>query len=205
MWLVVGLGNPGKQYADTRHNIGCMVIDLLAETFPTAPPRTSQYAYLRQAVIRNQTVLLIQPQTYMNRSGLSVEEVLHHYEESSEHLIVIYDDLDLELGRLRIRTRGGHGGHKGVKSIIERLESREFLRLRLGIGRPHAERSGDAPYAQGDVVEYVLQPFRHSERTIIDEAMKRAVDAIELIVNNHAQKAMNLYNRHIVQEFSSEL
>ncbi len=201
-WLVVGLGNPGKQYADTRHNIGFMAIEALAKTFPTSPLHTSQWSHLSQATIQNQSVLLLQPQTYMNRSGFAVKETLSRYEISPTHLIVIYDDLDLEPGRLRIRMRGGDGGHKGLHSIIEQLECRDFVRLRLGIGRPHVETSTDTFQVRDDVVDYVLQPFHCDEQPVIADAIQRTVDATELIVNQQIQQAMNLYNRNTVHNAS---
>ncbi|MBD3309280.1 aminoacyl-tRNA hydrolase, partial [candidate division KSB3 bacterium] len=154
MRLIVGLGNPGNQYADTRHNIGFMVIDALAEAFPVSPPFSNTWSQLRRATIRGQHVLLIQPQTYMNRSGRAVKEVVAHYGEAPEQLLVIHDDLDLDLGRLRIRRQGGAGGHKGVQSIIDHVGTNAFIRLRLGIGRPSAEQPPHQVHR--DVVDYVL-------------------------------------------------
>lgn len=195
MRLIVGLGNPGKQYAGSRHNIGFMVIEMLAKIFPVSPLPPNNWSHLCQASIQGQSVLLVQPQTYMNRSGIAVKEVLRQYQESPEQIIVIYDDLDLDVGRLRIRTRGGHGGHKGAKSIIEHLETNEFARIRIGIGRPHSEESPQGSLMRNDVVDYVLQPFQQDEQEIINAVMKRSIDAVELIVTDQINMAMNLHNR----------
>ena len=195
MWLIVGLGNPGRQYAETRHNVGFMVTDMLAEQFPVSSRRSDAGYSLRAISLQQQDVLLILPHTYMNLSGLAVETVLRQYDESPARLIVIYDDLDLVPGRLRIRTRGGHGGHKGVKSIIEHLSTQEFLRMRIGIGRPQNDIPDQISESRNSVVDYVLQPFLQEERPIIGEVMRQTIHAIELIVTAQAAMAMNLYNR----------
>ncbi len=195
MRLIIGLGNPGEQYANSRHNVGFMVIEMLAATFPISRLSPNNWSHLFQANVQGQPVLLVQPQTYMNRSGIAVEEVLHQYQTSPEDMIVIYDDLDLDVGRLRIRTHGGHGGHKGAKSIIEHLETNEFARIRIGIGRPSSQESQQGQFVRDSVVDYVLQPFQQDEQPIINEVMKRAVDAVGLIIKDQVSMAMNLYNR----------
>ncbi len=195
MWLITGLGNPGKEYDATRHNIGFMVTDLFAQMFPVSFQQTAPWYHLRQITIRDENVLLIQPQTYMNRSGLAVEKILRHYHESPERLVVVYDDLDLAPGRLRIRKKGGDGGHKGVKSIIENLDTDQFIRIRIGIGRPQRVISPQETQWREDVVEYVLQPFTKDEYAAVREVMQLSVQAIELIVTNQVSMAMNLYNR----------
>ncbi len=195
MWLIVGLGNPGCQYVETRHNVGFMVTDMLAEHFPVSSRRADAEYSLRAISLQRQDALLIQPHTYMNLSGVAVEAVLRQYDESPAHLIVIYDDLDLAPGRLRIRTRGGHGGHNGVKSIIEHLSTQEFLRIRIGIGRPQNDMSDSTSESRDTVVDHVLQPFSQEERSIIGEVMQQAVHAIELIVTGQTAMSMNLYNR----------
>lgn len=195
MWCIAGLGNPGDQYAETRHNIGFMMIDLLAERFPVSHHHTDPDYHLREITIRRQRVLLVQPQTFMNRSGLAVEKVLRSYHESLEHLIVIYDDLDLAPGRMRIRTRGGDGGHKGIKSLIEYLDTNQFVRLRIGIGRPQPDQSSTVSGIRESVVDYVLHAFQPEELPIIREVMQQVVQAIELLVTEQISMAMNLYNR----------
>ena len=195
MKLIVGLGNPGSQYAETRHNIGFMVVDRMVTTFSVRTLQANSLAHLYQATIQNQPVLLIKPQTYMNRSGIAVQRVLRQYTESPENLVVIYDDLDLEVGRLRIRKRGGPGGHKGLRSIIEHLGTYEFVRIRMGIGRPVSARNSEDQSRQEDVVEYVLQPFQQDEHSIINETITRSIEALKLIVADQLDTAMNLYNR----------
>ncbi len=195
MRLIVGLGNPGEQYAESRHNVGFMVVDRLAEMFRSSPGFSYQCSHLCRAIIQQQEVLLIQPQTYMNRSGLAVKEVLQHYQELSEQLIIIYDDLDLVPGRLRIRTRGGHGGHKGARSIIEHLDTNEFVRIRIGIGRPHTEDSEQQSSERDAVVDYVLETFQDDELEIIEAVIARSVKAVQLIVAGQISQSMNLYNR----------
>lgn len=195
MKLLVGLGNPGDQYAKTRHNIGFMVIEKVVEAFPVRALRPDKVMKLYQATIEGHDVLLVKPQTYMNLSGIAVREVLDRYQESPENLVVIYDDLDLDAGRLRIRRQGGHGGHKGMRSIIEHLDTRTFTRVRMGIGRPESSAIGKDLSDRDPVVEYVLQPFYQEEIPIMQETIKRAVEAIKLIVADQIEIAMNRYNR----------
>lgn len=203
MWLVVGLGNPGEQYARTRHNVGFMVVDLLAQRFPVSSCRLNPWSRFYHLWFQNSPVVLVQPQTYMNRSGLAVRELLSQYELSPDHLVVIYDDLDLEPGTLRIRPHGGHGGHKGLQSIIEHLGDHEFIRVRIGIGRPQAETDQQGSFAREGVVEYVLQPFSDEELLIIHDALNRAADAIELILSGQLDTAMNQYNRRVSSRMAS--
>lgn len=194
MWMIVGLGNPGRQYAQTRHNVGFMVIDALAKVFPTSPLYKHSWFHVLQATVHQHAVLFVTPQLFMNRSGIAVQEALRQYDESPDHLVVVSDDLDLPVGRLRIRKQGGHGGHKGVHSIIDCLQTRQFLRLRIGIGRPDRNEEGGSPSDNG-IVDYVLQPFEQDEQSIIAEVIDRAVHAIALIVDQHIETAMNQYNR----------
>lgn len=195
MKLLVGLGNPGSRYANTRHNIGFMVLDQMAGKFPIQPIRSDTLVDMYQTTIEEHRVLLLKPQTYMNLSGIAVRFAMQEYDIAPQEMIVVYDDLDLRVGRLRIRKQGGHGGHKGVRSIIEHLDTRYFLRVRMGIGRPDAtfEIHEDSPRDQ--IVDYVLQPFRQDEQSAIDNALKRAVEAITLIVTDNVDGAMNVYNR----------
>jgi PTH1 family peptidyl-tRNA hydrolase len=197
MWCIAGLGNPGTQYADTRHNVGFMLTDLLSERFPVSSQQTTSSYRIQQTTIREHAAVLIQPLTYMNLSGLAIAEVLDTYTESPGQLIVIYDDLDLPLGTLRIRPRGGHGGHNGVKSIIENLDTNAFIRIRIGIGHPRAGTEQDINDSHGrkDIVDYVLHAFQQDEIGPLREVLQQAVEAIELIVTGQIEKAMNLYNR----------
>jgi len=202
MKLVVGLGNPGPRYADTRHNIGFLVIDEIARQFPVQRLVSDSVMMLYQAIIDHCHVLLLQPQTYMNLSGIAVRQAIQDYDIVPHDIAVIYDDLDLDVGRLRIRKKGGHGGHKGVRSILEHVEAPNFVRLRMGIGRPDsagAEREllscESNCEARESIVEYVLHPFTHEELPVIREAVVRAADALRLIMAGQVDAAMNAFNR----------
>lgn len=203
MWFVIGLGNPGVQYANSRHNIGFMAIDRLAQRFPVSQALSNTWSQLRQSTFQTHSVFLVQPQTYMNRSGLAVQELIDQYPQAREHLIVLYDDLDLALGILRIRPRGGHGGHKGIKSILEHLGDDQFIRVRIGIGRPQHETVHEASSAREDIVDYVLHPFNKEELPIIDNVLNRAADALELILSGQLDAAMNQFNRRDIQSSAS--
>ena len=195
MKLLVGLGNPGRRYVKTRHNIGFMVLDQVAGKFPMQHIRSDTVVELYQTTIEGCRVLLLKPQTYMNLSGVAVQFVVQEYDISSQEMTVVYDDLDLDVGRLKIRKHGGHGGHKGVRSIIEHLDTRDFFRVRMGIGRPNSTSDTQGDSSREQVVEYVLRPFCQDERPVIDEALKRAVEAITFIVADKVDAAMNMYNR----------
>jgi len=199
MKLLVGLGNPGVQYVKTRHNIGFMTLGKVAEIFPTRVLRADKTVHVYGTTIENQSVLLIKPQTYMNLSGIAVREVVEQYQESSENLIVVYDDLDLEVGRLRIRKQGGPGGHKGVRSIIDYLGTQAFIRVRMGIGRPQVSAASNNTFPNNSIVEYVLEPFDHEEALVIQKVIKRAIEAIKLIMADQIDVAMNAYNRALSQ------
>jgi PTH1 family peptidyl-tRNA hydrolase len=185
MKIVVGLGNPGFTYRRTRHNLGFMVAQALAEgrglRFRRAPHRSSQ----AQGKIGREKVLLVRPMTFMNVSGLAVSGALKDHRASLEDLLVVCDDVNLGLGRLRLRRSGTAGGHNGLKSIIEHLHSEGFARLRLGVGEP----------PEGlDMMSYVLTPFRRSEWPTVHEAIARAVQAIETWVYHGVDEAMNRFN-----------
>ncbi|UCH79701.1 MAG: aminoacyl-tRNA hydrolase [Nitrospiraceae bacterium] len=180
MWLVAGLGNPGEEYSDTRHNIGFAVVDALAARYSIAVNRkTSNYLYGR-GFIGDQSVVLIKPLTFMNRSGIAVREALFKYDEI-ENFIIIHDDLDLEPGLIRIRTKGSSGGHNGIQSIIDLLNSKEFIRLKIGIGR--SERM----YPE----KYVLRPFNKKEKPLMEEAVVKSVEAISMILSTGVSEAQN--------------
>jgi PTH1 family peptidyl-tRNA hydrolase len=195
MKLLVGLGNPGSQYAATRHNIGFMVLDRIAELFPVRRLRSDKVVHVGQTSIDRHQILLIKPQTYMNLSGIAVREVVQRYHEPAANVVVVYDDLDLNVGQLRIRRRGGHGGHKGVQSVMEHLKTQAFIRIRMGIGRPDPAAFPQQMSMREQVVEYVLQPFLRDEQPVMAEAITRAVEAIKLIVADQLETAMNRYNR----------
>lgn len=182
--LIVGLGNPGRKYAGNRHNVGFQCLDRLAEARGLSFSRRKHKALLAQGEVAGLKVILAKPQTFMNLSGDAVERIARFYKVLPENILVIYDDLDLPVGRIRLRPDGGSGGHKGMKSIMERLGANGFPRLRVGIGRP----------AHGDPVDYVLDDFTLDERITIDEVYERVVSAVELWLTEGVVAAMNEYN-----------
>lgn len=182
--LVVGLGNPGRKHARNRHNAGFMTVTRLAKRHELALARQKGKAKIAQGTIAGQRVILAQPQTYMNLSGESVAALARFFKISPHRVLVVCDDLDLPLARLRLRPGGGSGGHKGLKSIIERLGTQAFPRLRIGIGRP----------VHGDPMDFVLQNFTADEWIEADAALARAVEAIEHWLAHGIDAAMNVFN-----------
>lgn len=184
MHLIVGLGNPGNGYRDTRHNIGFMLVDRLSSAHGLRLVNESCSAVWGRGMIRGAEAALAKPDTYMNRSGNAVCGLKDALSISVESIIVAHDDCDLPLGRLRIRKAGGSGGHKGVESIIAGLGTNGFPRLRLGIGRPEAEETD----------EFVLSRFRPVERGQVEDMLGRAVSAVEAMLTEGIDVAMNRYN-----------
>ncbi len=183
MWLVVGLGNPGDEYEETRHNLGFRVIDVLASSLSVKlKKQTSDYISGRVRV-GDEKAILLKPLTFMNRSGIAVRNVLWKNDDI-ENVLVIHDDLDLEPGVLRIRKSGSSGGHNGIQSIIDSLNSKDFIRLKIGIGRPQ----------RGPAERYVLRKFNKQERIIIDEAVEIAADAVSVILNKGVLQAQNKFH-----------
>lgn len=197
MKLIVGLGNPGIEYQFTLHNFGFLAIDRLAERHAAHIGNRRCRALTGKAVIAGHEVLLAKPETYMNLSGLSVRELVSEYEvDPAKDLIVIYDDLDLPFGSLRVRSRGSAGGHHGMESIIGALKTQDFLRIRLGIS-PEREL--------GDGAKYVLSQFKKSQFPVVDEVLDSAAAAVETILAEGPNAAMNKFNRKAeTQEKSSE-
>lgn len=185
MKLIVGLGNPGRKYAGTRHNVGFEVLEALASRHGAPRPRAAFESEIVELTIGGERVLLAAPQTYMNLSGRSVRRLVDFYKLTTEQLLVVCDDLNLPTGRLRLRRSGSAGGQKGLQNIIEHLGSPNFARLRIGIGRP------SPPVNPTD---YVLQRFSTSERDVIDRAVVEAADAAELWLSIGVDAAMNRVN-----------
>lgn len=186
MFLLIGLGNPGLRYALTRHNTGFWVIDEMAARGKVNLREITGRSCLAQAKFAGKEVVLAKPLTFMNRSGLAARALLRHFSLEPENLLVIYDDLDLPLGRIRLRPKGGSGGHRGLASIINFLQTGDFPRLRLGIGRSEGMDSG---------ADYVLSPFTPGEEEQILKAVQTAADALETYLAHGLQEAMNRYNR----------
>lgn len=182
--LIVGLGNPGRDYAGTRHNVGFDVIDLLAKRYKTRVLRRMGRALIARTTIADQEVILAKPQTFMNLSGEAVAHIARREKIDPADILVVYDDMALPLGKIRIRPGGSAGGHNGMKSIIYRLGTQEFPRLRVGIGSARCE-----------AIDHVLSRFSRAERKIADEAIMDAADAVEMILSDGLEAAMNRYNR----------
>lgn len=194
--LIVGLGNPGAKYERTRHNIGFEIIDALAKSFPDVSPAENKRFQGKTGEFRSQgeRVVLLKPTTYMNKSGQSVRAVLDWYKLEPTAVLVIYDDMDLPTGKLRMRLSGGAGGHNGMKSIIAHLGTKEFPRLRVGVGS--ADKSGDR---DGAVVSHVLGRFAPADRKIVDAVIPMAVDAVDMSLRKGVERSMSLYNGREVE------
>lgn len=184
MFVIAGLGNPGKKYENTRHNMGFLVIDRLAEKNNINVNKIKHKALVGDGFISGRKSLLVKPQTYMNLSGEALSEVVNYYDVELENLIVIYDDFDLEAGAIRIRKKGSAGSHNGMKSVISLLKSQDFPRIRIGIGK-----SGGL-----DWKDFVIGRVGSSEKSIIEDAVDRAADAVMCILEKGIDKAMNEYN-----------
>jgi PTH1 family peptidyl-tRNA hydrolase len=185
--LIVGLGNPGIEYQFTLHNLGFLAIDRIAQQYGARMTNRHCRALTGRAVISGQEVLLAKPETFMNLSGLSVGELVREYElDPARDLMVVNDELDLPFGMIRIRRRGGSGGHNGLESIIGALGTQEFLRIRLGIAPDH-------PISDG--AQYVLSQIKKSQYTAVDEALEATAEAVQLILTEGAAVAMNRFNR----------
>jgi PTH1 family peptidyl-tRNA hydrolase len=188
-YILIGLGNPGRQYLDTRHNVGFVLIDRLAIRLEAQGARLQSGALVTAVQYEGRKMLLAKPQTYMNLSGRSVQGLARFYKTPINNLLIAHDDLDLPLGTIRLRPRGGPGGQKGVASTIERLGSKDFCRLRIGIGRPRDKM---------DPSTYVLQEFSSDELEIISDTLDRAVEAALVFVREGIEIAMNRFNRGLV-------
>ena len=183
MKVIVGLGNPGKKYSDTRHNIGFRVLEEVARRHGVQKEESRFDALIAHIMLGGQKVLLVKPLTYMNLSGKAVQPLMRWFKLDLSDLIVIYDDMDLPPGTLRLRAQGGSGGHKGMASIIERLGSQEFARIRIGIGRPDNE-----------AIDWVLGKFSPTEQKLMEEVIGQAAAAVECWVKQGIERAMNEYN-----------
>ena len=183
MFLIVGLGNPGREYENTRHNIGFAAIDIIAEKYNIDVNRTKFKGEYGEGFINGNKVILLKPYTFMNLSGESVREATDFYKLTEEEVLIIYDDISLEVGRLRIREKGSAGGHNGIKSIINHIGTDVFTRIKIGVGAP-----------KGDLVNHVLGKFSKEEVNILKQTLDVVAKATEDIIANGAKDAMNKFN-----------
>lgn len=184
--LVIGLGNPGKEYARTRHNAGFMVVERLADAFRISMDKNKFDTIYGKGKIQAKDVMLAKPQAFMNRSGPPVQKLAGFYRISCEDMLIIHDDIDLAFGRIKIKEKGGDGGHKGIRSIKDALGGGNFTRLRIGIGRSEAG---------ADVVDHVLGRFDPEEKALLDKIIATAMDAVLTILCEGAKEGMNRFNR----------
>ncbi len=189
MYIIVGLGNPTKEYEGTRHNVGFDVIDTLASEYNITVEGREKRAYVGKGIIAGQKVLLVKPQTYMNLSGESVRGLTDYYKVDEEaELIIIYDDVSLDVGQLRIRKKGSAGGHNGIKSIISHLGHNVFLRIKVGVGEKPKHY---------DLADYVLGHFSKEDKVVMQDGYKKAAKAIEMILLGDVDGAMNEFNKKV--------
>lgn len=183
MFLIVGLGNPGDQYRNTRHNVGFDIIDLMSEKYNIGVNRIKFKGMYGEGSIAGEKVILLKPQTYMNLSGESVREAVTFYKIPNERILVIYDDISLELGRIRLRLQGSAGGHNGIKNIIAHLSNDLFPRIKVGVGQPRE-----------DLVNHVLTRFSKEEHSIVEKSFQAATEAAEAVIKSGIEEAMNKFN-----------
>ncbi|SFP27992.1 peptidyl-tRNA hydrolase, PTH1 family [Oscillibacter sp. PC13] len=184
-WLVVGLGNPGQKYANTRHNMGFLTVDLLAEQQGVKLNKVKFKSAYQVLAFAGSKCLVMKPQTYMNLSGEAVREAAQFYKVPADHVLVIYDDVSLPVGKIRVRPSGSAGGHNGIKNIIAHLGTQEFPRIKIGTG---------APGEGGDMIDWVIGQPSQAERKILLESFERAIEAAACIIASGCQKAMNDFN-----------
>lgn len=192
MFIIVGLGNPTSEYAGTRHNVGFDVIDAIADKYNISVTERKNRAFCGKGIIAGQKVILAKPQTYMNLSGESVRGLVDFYKIDVEtELLVIFDDVSLDVGQLRIRRKGSAGGHNGIKNMIQHLGTDGFARIKVGVG----EKPKDY-----DLADYVLGHFSKAEKEVMADGYKRAVEAVELLVQGNVEEAMNIFNKKATKE-----
>ncbi|MFO7885982.1 MAG: aminoacyl-tRNA hydrolase [Desulfobacteraceae bacterium] len=187
VFMMAGLGNPGEKYAGTRHNIGFLVIDELAAMFSLSLEKSRFDALYTRGRINGAGLVLAKPLSYMNRSGFPLQRLSSYYKIPLENIIIIHDDLDLEFGKVKIVKKRGHGGHNGIRSIVEAFGSKDFIRVRVGVGRP---------LGAADAVGHVLGRFSRAETRLLDETIHISARAAEMVVKQGVSSAMNVYNQN---------
>lgn len=185
MYVVVGLGNPGKQYENTRHNVGFNVIDILAKEYGISVSKIKHKALIGEGRVGSEKVLLVKPQTYMNLSGETLIDIYNYYKVDMENIIVIYDDIDLDVGKIRIRKKGSGGTHNGMRSIIKCLGANDFPRVRVGVSKPKPGQ---------DLADFVLSRFRKEESDDVELGLEKAAKAVDVMIRDNIDLSMNKYN-----------
>lgn len=186
VYLVAGLGNPGQRYTHTRHNAGFLVIDALADRYAISVQRSKFNVIYGRGTIEGVDVLLAKPQSFMNLSGPPLRQLADYFRIQCEAMVIVHDDIDLAFERLKIKEKGGDGGHRGIRSLIQAFGENQFARLRVGVGRSQTK---------GDVVDHVLGHFGHDEKTILDDILQKATEAIATILSKGTKEGMNRYNQ----------
>jgi PTH1 family peptidyl-tRNA hydrolase len=196
MKLIIGLGNPGREYQDTRHNIGFMVLDKLEKEIARGTPPAWQRDEKKNVLsVRLGDVILVKPQTFMNKSGYAVKAMMDYYNLTPQDVWIIHDDMDLPLGKIKVREKGSSAGHNGVQSIIDQLKTDSFVRFRLGIGKElDPTGQSDKPMRHRNVISYVLSRFRQSEAGSFKHLIKHGTDAVRLALDKGLPGAMNRFN-----------
>lgn len=185
MYIIVGLGNPGKQYEKTRHNVGFDVIDMLSDEYGISVTKAKHKALIGEGRVGNEKVILVKPQTYMNLSGETLIDIYNYYKVDLENIVVIYDDIDLDVGKLRIRKKGSGGTHNGMRSIVKCLGSTEFPRVRVGVSKPMPGQN---------LADFVLSRFRKEELDDLQIGLEKAFNAVDCMIRQNLDLAMNKYN-----------
>ena len=192
MFIIAGLGNPGKEYENTRHNAGFNTLDVLSAKYNIPVREAEHKALVGKGYIEGQKVILVKPQTYMNNSGEALREITDYFKVDPEsELIVIYDDISLDVGMLRIRDKGSAGGHNGIKSIIQHLSTQVFLRIKVGVGDKNPNM---------DLADHVLGHFSSDDSKVMKESFEKAAEAAVMLLGGEVEKAMNIYNRKLEKE-----
>lgn len=194
MKLIVGLGNPGQKYANNRHNLGFMCLSEFAKAHKIKLDKKEGQSRTGTGEIGGETVILARSQTYMNESGQAVRWLVRRYNLKPDEIIIIHDDMDLPLGKVRIRQGGSAAGHNGIKSIISELGYPDFIRVRVGTGRPGVTKSG-VPTAEDEVIGFVLSDFVRDEQKVVDQTIPKVSEAVEYLINDGLAAAMNKYNQ----------
>lgn len=184
MKLIVGLGNYGKEYEHTRHNMGFDVVDKFAESLGEDIDKSGFHSLYKKLKYFDEDIILVKPQTYMNNSGITVKEIKDYFKIELEDIIIVYDDMDIQIGHLKLKNNGSSAGHNGIKSIIQHLGTQEFKRIRVGIGSPNY-----------NVIDFVLTKPNKEDQELIDESQKNAVEALKISIKESFNKAMTLYNK----------